>query len=97
MQISAGDQVRQEGKILAINMHRPLALITGASSGVAYELARKFYQQGFDLLPVAKDTDVGVSGEFNATDLHTEIDLIHLNVVSAVHACRHNTISLLSL
>ncbi len=28
---------------------RPLAVVTGASSGIGYELARYFAQNGFDL------------------------------------------------
>jgi uncharacterized protein len=32
---------------------RPLAVVTGASSGIGYELARQFAQHGFDLLIVS--------------------------------------------
>lgn len=31
-------------------MNRPLAVVTGASSGIGYELAKQFAQNGFDLL-----------------------------------------------
>ncbi len=34
---------------------RPLALVTGASSGIGYELARKFAERGFDLVVVSSD------------------------------------------
>jgi uncharacterized protein len=34
---------------------RPLALVTGASSGIGYELARKFAERGFDLVMVSSD------------------------------------------
>ncbi|HYX39001.1 MAG TPA: SDR family NAD(P)-dependent oxidoreductase [Oligoflexus sp.] len=120
------------------NTQRPLALITGASSGIGLELAREFYQHGFDLLLAAEDpgifeaersfnselrfvkglqvdlanfegvetlvqameelqrpvdaaainAGVGVSGDFSQTDLRSEIELIHLNVVSAVHLAK---------
>jgi short-subunit dehydrogenase len=135
MHHSADDQVWQEGRILEKNTQKPLAVITGASSGIGYELAREFHQHGFDLLLAAEDpgifaaersfdhsdafvkgiqvdlasfegvetliqviedlgrpldavainAGVGVSGAFSETDLRAEINLIHLNVVSAVH------------
>ncbi|MEU8815475.1 SDR family NAD(P)-dependent oxidoreductase [Actinoplanes sp. NPDC048796] len=34
------------------------AVVTGASSGIGYELARQFAQNGFDLLVVAEDADI---------------------------------------
>nr|WP_211591414.1 SDR family NAD(P)-dependent oxidoreductase [Microbispora sp. H10836] len=34
---------------------RPLALVTGASSGIGYELARQFAQHGFDVVVTAED------------------------------------------
>ena len=35
------------------SMQRPLPLVTGASSGVGYELARRCAERGFDLLIAA--------------------------------------------
>jgi len=115
---------------------RPLAVVTGASSGIGYELAKQFAQNGFNLLITANDAGintaaqdlerlgaqvatmqadlatyegveklydaisssgypvdaiainagVGVGGDFaRDTDLKDEINLINLNVVSAVH------------
>jgi uncharacterized protein len=34
---------------------RAFAVVTGASSGIGYELARQFAQHGFDLLVTAED------------------------------------------
>ncbi|MER6984056.1 SDR family NAD(P)-dependent oxidoreductase, partial [Streptomyces carpinensis] len=34
---------------------KPLALVTGASSGIGYELAEQFARHGFDLLVNAED------------------------------------------
>lgn len=40
---------------LSTNSDKPLAVITGASSGVGYELAKQFAQHGFDLLIVSEN------------------------------------------
>jgi short-subunit dehydrogenase len=37
---------------------RPLAAVTGASSGIGYELARQFARGGFDLVVCAEDTAI---------------------------------------
>lgn len=60
---------------------RPFAVVTGASSGIGYELARQFAQNGFDLLVTAEDagiqeaarslSELGTSVETVQTDLAT--------------------------
>jgi short-subunit dehydrogenase len=40
------------------NSSRPLAVVTGASSGIALELANAFASKGFDLIVTAQDADV---------------------------------------
>ncbi len=37
---------------------RPLALVTGASSGIGLELAKQFAEHGFDLIVVAEDDEL---------------------------------------
>jgi len=114
---------------------RLFAVVTGASSGIGYELAVQFAQNGFDVLVVAEDAGirdaaqrlsayggqvenlqadlatydgvetlyqairssgrtpdalavnagVGTSGPFVESDLSRELNLIRLNVLSAVH------------
>jgi uncharacterized protein len=47
---------------------RPLALVTGASSGIGLELARVFAENGFDLLVNAEDAGIGVAAEAIAAE-----------------------------
>jgi len=42
---------------------RPLAAITGASSGIGYELARQFAQNGYDLVVGAEDAGIHVAAQ----------------------------------
>jgi uncharacterized protein len=40
---------------------RPLAVVTGASSGIGLELARQFAGNGFDLIVSAEDADLEIA------------------------------------
>ena len=42
---------------------RPLALVTGASSGIGYELARQFAEHGFDLVVTAADAELATAAQ----------------------------------
>ncbi len=42
--------------------NKPFAVVTGASSGIGYELARQFAQNGFDLLVTAEDGGLEEAG-----------------------------------
>lgn len=116
-------------------MEKLFAVITGASTGIGFELAKQFGQNGYELLicsgsdeiylakneleemgftvealkvnlagyagveslykriqkshkfpdAIAVNAGVGVGGEFTETNLQEEINLINLNIVSAVH------------
>ncbi|MDQ4091879.1 MAG: SDR family NAD(P)-dependent oxidoreductase [Actinomycetota bacterium] len=42
---------------------KPFAVVTGASSGIGFELAKQFAQNGFDLLVTAEDGGLGSAAE----------------------------------
>lgn len=43
--------------------NRPLAVVTGASNGIGYELAKQFAQNGFDLLVTATGSSINEAAE----------------------------------
>ncbi|MGW7199137.1 SDR family NAD(P)-dependent oxidoreductase [Streptomyces chryseus] len=45
------------------NRTRPLAVVTGASSGIGFELAKRFAEHGFDLVLAAEDPGLGVAAD----------------------------------
>jgi len=51
----------------------PLAVVTGASSGIGYELAVQFAQNGFDLLVTAEDEGIDQAAE-DLESLGTRVD-----------------------
>jgi short-subunit dehydrogenase len=67
---------------------RPLAVVTGASSGIGYELAKVFAEEGFDLLIAAEDGELttaleelkgsAANVEAHRVDLATEAGVIEL-------------------
>jgi short-subunit dehydrogenase len=70
--------------VMTHSENNPFAVITGASSGIGYELARQLAEQGFDLLIVAEDAGI----EEAAADLRRD----GRNAVTAVRAdlARHD-------
>jgi len=58
---------------------RPLALVTGASSGIGFELAKQFATNGFDLIIAAEDAELDTAEKdlrsFGATVEALRVDL----------------------
>lgn len=69
---------------------RPLAVVTGATSGIGYELARQFAQNGFDLLISGHTQDpAAISSAFTqlgATVETVQVDLSTYEGVDALYA-----------
>uniref|UniRef100_UPI00053B8F28 SDR family NAD(P)-dependent oxidoreductase n=1 Tax=Kitasatospora sp. MBT63 TaxID=1444768 RepID=UPI00053B8F28 len=54
-------------------LRRPLALVTGASSGIGFELAKQFADNGFDPLVTAEDPGLeGAAHRLGATGGHVQ-------------------------
>jgi uncharacterized protein len=69
---------------------RPLAIVTGASAGIGYELAKCCAQQGFDLLVAADQSAIhDAAQDFRALGAAVEAieaDLATLNGVDRLYA-----------
>ncbi|MBB2913816.1 short-subunit dehydrogenase [Streptosporangium becharense] len=68
---------------------KPLAVVTGASSGIGYELARQFAEHGFDLVIAAEDKDLIPAArsleDLGATVSSVRVDLAHRDGVEEFH------------
>jgi uncharacterized protein len=68
---------------------RPLAVVTGASSGIGRELAKQFAENGFDLIVAAEDADIHAAAqELEALGARAEavqVDLARPEGVEALH------------
>ena len=68
---------------------RPLALVTGASSGIGLELARQFANAGFDLIVAAEDAELAAAARrLEESGVHAEavqVDLATPDGVATLH------------
>jgi short-subunit dehydrogenase len=58
---------------------RPLAVVTGASSGIGYELARQFAINGFDLVIAAEDAELATA-EQDLRSLGTSVEAVRVDL-----------------
>lgn len=55
--------MKNETNSQKINTAKPLAIVTGASSGIGYELAKIFAKNNFNLLVMAEDSGIAEAGD----------------------------------
>jgi short-subunit dehydrogenase len=68
--------------MMADGTENGLAVITGASSGIGFELARQFGEHGFDLIVVAEDEGIaGAADELR--DLRVQVEPIQADLTRA--------------
>ena len=60
---------------------RPLAVVTGASSGIGYELARQFARNGFDLL-VAAENDALLHAASELAELGSRVEVLQVDLAA---------------
>ncbi len=61
---------------------RPLAVVTGASSGIGYELARQFAQNGFDLLVTATGSSIDEAAQ-TFKGLGAKVETVQANLATS--------------
>ena len=70
---------------MASTQTRPLALVTGASSGIGLELAKQFADHGFDLVVAAEDDELaGAARELAARGVQVEPVRVDLGTAEGV-------------
>ena len=62
---------------------RPLAVVTGASSGIGYELARQFAEHGFDLVIAAEDAGIEDAADALRRDAGTRVTPVRVDLTTA--------------
>lgn len=61
---------------------KPFAIITGASSGTGYELAKQFAQHGFDLLIAAEDQGIAAAAQKLESMDSTKVKSLQVDLVA---------------
>ena len=59
---------------------RPLAVVTGASSGIGLELARQFVDHHFDLIVAAEDDEIAVAAAVLRAESSGQVDHVQVDL-----------------
>jgi short-subunit dehydrogenase len=60
---------------------KPLAVVTGASSGIGFELARQFASNGFDLIVAAEDDAIATAGR-ELQGLGSDVEAVQVDLAT---------------
>jgi short-subunit dehydrogenase len=66
---------------LASNATRPLALVTGASSGIGFHLAKEFAENDFDLIVAAEDQELSAAAA-ELRSLGAEVEAVRVDLAA---------------
>ena len=66
---------------MATTDNRPLAVVTGASSGIGYELAKQFAQNGFDLVVAAEDAGITTAAQ-DFSQLGAQVEAVQVDLAT---------------
>jgi short-subunit dehydrogenase len=61
---------------------RPFAVVTGASSGIGYELARQFAEHGYDVLIAAEDTGIDEAARTLSRDSGPQVQAVQVDLAT---------------
>jgi short-subunit dehydrogenase len=61
---------------------RPFAVVTGASSGIGYELARQFAEHGYDVLIAAEDTGIDEAAMTLSRDSGPQVQAVQVDLAT---------------
>ncbi len=67
---------------MSLSSGKPFAVVTGGSSGIGYELAKQFAQNGFDLLIAAEPEGLSQAGQDIAA-LGAQVDTFAVNLAAS--------------
>ena len=60
--------------------HRPFAVVTGASSGIGFELARQFAKNGFDLLIAAENPEIATAARLLTDEEQADVRPVRIDL-----------------
>src|SRR5580692_11594711 len=68
--------------------HRPLALVTGASSGIGADLARELESRTLELDVLVNNAGLGAGGPFHESDPARVAEMLYVNMVALTELTR---------